>query len=98
MWTVIWLNPKMSPPPQGTPSIYSRVLTAAAKWANSPASTPRKNSAPTTSSPATNATTNTSSPKPEPPPPKPQLDEPHSGLFPALEYRRDYPKYWVEEC
>src|SRR5260370_26187502 len=55
----------MSKKPPATPSKSCPAPTAAAKWAKSPASTPRKNSAPTTSSPSTKPTTSASSPNPE---------------------------------
>src|SRR5713226_7240794 len=51
--------------PRATPSKSCPAPTAAAKWAKSPASTPRRNSAPTTSSPLTRPTTSASSPNPD---------------------------------
>src|SRR5215470_9228422 len=60
------------------PSTCCRVPTAAAKWVTSPASTPRKNSAPTTSSPCTSATTSKFSKAPSSP--KPSAEAP-SSLF-----------------
>ena len=46
-------------------SVWDPAPTAAAKWASAPASTPGKNSAPTTSSPSTSPATNASSPNPD---------------------------------
>src|SRR5260370_25885009 len=48
--------------PRATPSKSCPAPTAAAKWAKPPASTPRKNSAPATSSPPTKPTTSASFP------------------------------------
>src|SRR5205807_1319511 len=52
-WMDIWWNQAMFRRRHATPSKFFHARTAVAKWAKRPALTPRKNSAPTTSSPPT---------------------------------------------
>src|SRR5215471_3673272 len=64
-WMDIWWNRATCRQRRATPSKSCVAQTAAAKWARPPASTPGKNSAPTTSYPSTNLTTSVSSLNPD---------------------------------